>query len=154
MFLPTDNDTFWMTVASTVASTVCNVTLIVDLVWTRDFARKGSGLTERQRALMVTAMFLFLYLGGQCHSASLSRIETEHNLVSRTRRALLLLPHTRLALCGRVVLRGGALTSPIASAKSHILILIIPQVTVFTVGFGDPGPYREQVCHPVTPRLT
>lgn len=64
MFIPTDNDTFWMTVASTVASTVCNVTLIVDLVRTRDFARKGSGLTERQRALMVTAMFLFLYLGG------------------------------------------------------------------------------------------
>lgn len=63
MFLPTDNDTFWMTVASTVASTVCNVTLIVDFVRTRDFVRKGSGLTERQRALMVTAMFLFLYLG-------------------------------------------------------------------------------------------
>lgn len=33
---------YWMCVASTVASLVCNVTLIVDYVQTKDFARHGS----------------------------------------------------------------------------------------------------------------
>ncbi|TKA52321.1 hypothetical protein B0A53_04789 [Rhodotorula sp. CCFEE 5036] len=93
------NDTFWMTVASTVASTVCNVTLIVDLVRTRDFARKGSGLTERQRALMVTAMFLFLYLG-------LGALFYFY-----------LIPDLRF-----------------------VDALFFVEVTIFTVGFGDPVP--------------
>lgn len=37
-----DGDTFWETVASTVASTVCNITLTLDLARTRDFVRKGA----------------------------------------------------------------------------------------------------------------
>ncbi|GAA5868527.1 hypothetical protein JCM3774_005417 [Rhodotorula dairenensis] len=93
------NDTFWMTVASTVASAVCNVTLILDLVRTHDFVRKGSGLTERQRALMVTVMFLFLYLGlgALCY--------------------FYLIPDLRF-----------------------VDALFFVEVTVFTVGFGDPVP--------------
>ncbi|GAA5984694.1 hypothetical protein JCM10908_003463 [Rhodotorula pacifica] len=93
------NDTFWMTVASTVASTICNVTLVLDLVHTRDFVRKGSGLTERQRALMVTVMFLFLYLGlgALCY--------------------FYLIPDLRF-----------------------VDALFFVEVTVFTVGFGDPVP--------------
>ncbi|GAA6036322.1 hypothetical protein JCM8097_001666 [Rhodosporidiobolus ruineniae] len=54
---------FWLTVASTAMSMVCNVTLILDLVFTKDFDKKGSGLTEKQRTLVIATMVLLLYLG-------------------------------------------------------------------------------------------
>ncbi|GAA5968664.1 hypothetical protein JCM11641_007717 [Rhodosporidiobolus odoratus] len=57
------NSAFWLTVASTAASLVCNVTLSLDLIRTKDFKKKGSGLTEKQRTLVVATMALLLYLG-------------------------------------------------------------------------------------------
>ncbi|RDB30378.1 Outward-rectifier potassium channel TOK1 [Hypsizygus marmoreus] len=57
---------FWMTVCSTSISTLTNVTLIVDLVRTPDFANSGSGLTRKQRTLVISVMILLTYiaLGG------------------------------------------------------------------------------------------
>ncbi|BGP42936.1 Potassium channel [Rhodotorula kratochvilovae] len=56
-------DAFWLSVAATVASTVCNVTLVLDLIRTKDFDKKGSGLTEKQRMLVIVSMVFFLNLG-------------------------------------------------------------------------------------------
>ena len=53
---------YWMTVASTACSLSCNVTLIVDFVRTRDFRRHGSGLTEKQRQLVIAVMVLLIYI--------------------------------------------------------------------------------------------
>ncbi|KAK4046230.1 Potassium channel [Microbotryomycetes sp. JL201] len=54
---------YWMTVASTAASLTVNVTLVVDLVRTPDFRSKGSGLTEKQRSLVIAVMSLLVYIG-------------------------------------------------------------------------------------------
>ncbi|KAM0791088.1 hypothetical protein ACM66B_004379 [Microbotryomycetes sp. NB124-2] len=54
---------YWMTVASTAASLTVNVTLVVDLVRTPDFRSKGSGLTEKQRSLVIAVMCLLVYIG-------------------------------------------------------------------------------------------
>ncbi|ORY73112.1 hypothetical protein BCR35DRAFT_307383 [Leucosporidium creatinivorum] len=59
----TYGDAYWMTVASTVASVVCNITLIIDLVRTKDFRRYGSGLTEKQRSLVIAVMLFLCYVG-------------------------------------------------------------------------------------------
>ncbi|GJN93158.1 hypothetical protein Rhopal_006205-T1 [Rhodotorula paludigena] len=59
----TYNDAFWLSVAATAASTVCNVTLALDLLFTKNFDTKGSGLTEKQRTLVIAAMAFFLYIG-------------------------------------------------------------------------------------------
>ncbi|GAA6046700.1 hypothetical protein JCM3770_003123 [Rhodotorula araucariae] len=63
-------DAFWLSVASTATSVICNVTLLLDLFLTKDFDKKGSGLTERQRMLVIVAMvfFLNLGLGSLCYS--------------------------------------------------------------------------------------
>ncbi|EPQ53675.1 voltage-gated potassium channel [Gloeophyllum trabeum ATCC 11539] len=53
---------FWMTVCSTIASVVTNVTLIADVVRTKDFAKSGSGLTAKQRALVLIVMILLLQI--------------------------------------------------------------------------------------------
>lgn len=53
---------FWMTVWSTIASVVTNVTLIADVVRTKDFAKSGSGLTAKQRALVLIVMILLLQI--------------------------------------------------------------------------------------------
>ncbi|KAH7882329.1 hypothetical protein F5I97DRAFT_1909487 [Phlebopus sp. FC_14] len=58
----TYGQSFWMTVCSTVASSITNVTLIIDLIRTPDFARSGSGLTRRQRSLVVIIIILFIYI--------------------------------------------------------------------------------------------
>ncbi|KIJ63107.1 hypothetical protein HYDPIDRAFT_29796 [Hydnomerulius pinastri MD-312] len=58
----TYGESFWMTVCSTIASSVTNVTLIIDLVRTPDFERSGSGLTRRQRSLVIIIIFLFCYI--------------------------------------------------------------------------------------------
>lgn len=77
-----------MTVASTAASVVCNITLIIDLVRTKDFKKygepsaarpllllhlsnhadfearlAGSGLTEKQRSLVIAVMLFLCYVG-------------------------------------------------------------------------------------------
>ncbi|KAM0754917.1 voltage-gated potassium channel [Meredithblackwellia eburnea MCA 4105] len=54
---------YWMCVAATVASLSCNVTLIFDYASTKDFVRNGSGLTEKQRSLVVAVMALLCYIG-------------------------------------------------------------------------------------------
>ncbi|KAG5645495.1 hypothetical protein DXG03_005904 [Asterophora parasitica] len=53
---------FWMTVCSTSVSTLTNVTLVVDLVRTPDFAISGSGLTRKQRTLVISVMTLLAYI--------------------------------------------------------------------------------------------
>ncbi|KAF9236056.1 hypothetical protein BU15DRAFT_89330 [Melanogaster broomeanus] len=58
----TYGEPFWMTVCSTVASSVTNVTLIIDLIRTPDFDRSGSGLTRRQRSLVIIIIVLFCYI--------------------------------------------------------------------------------------------
>ncbi len=52
---------YWMSVAATAASMTCNVTLVWDYVQTKNFARNGSGLTEKQRSLVVAVMILLGY---------------------------------------------------------------------------------------------
>ena len=68
-----------MTVASTVASLICNITLIVDYVRTRDFRHSGSGLTEKQRSLVIAVMILLCYigLGSLCFSFLVSDLTCE-----------------------------------------------------------------------------
>ncbi|KAI0777203.1 hypothetical protein BD413DRAFT_638687 [Trametes elegans] len=58
----TYGEAFWMTLCSTVASTVTNVSLIVDLIRTPDFARRGAGLTRKQRSLMIIVIVLLVYI--------------------------------------------------------------------------------------------
>ncbi|EJT99411.1 voltage-gated potassium channel [Dacryopinax primogenitus] len=58
----TYGEAFWITVCSTIASTFVNITLIYDLVKTKDFARSGSGLTAKQRSLVVVVMLLICYI--------------------------------------------------------------------------------------------
>ncbi|KAG6880008.1 hypothetical protein C0992_008215 [Termitomyces sp. T32_za158] len=53
---------FWMTVCSTSVSTFTNITIIVDLVRVPDFANSGSGLTRKQRTLVISVMVLLTYL--------------------------------------------------------------------------------------------
>ncbi|GJE86492.1 voltage-gated potassium channel protein [Phanerochaete sordida] len=58
----TYGQSFWMTVCSTIASTITNVTIITDYYQTAEFARSGSGLTRRQRALVIIVMLLLVYI--------------------------------------------------------------------------------------------
>ncbi|KAH9941150.1 uncharacterized protein BXZ73DRAFT_41985 [Epithele typhae] len=53
---------FWTTLCSTIVSLVTNVSLIVDLIRTPDFSKRGSGLTRKQRALMIIVILLLVYL--------------------------------------------------------------------------------------------
>ncbi|KAI5115211.1 hypothetical protein M0805_006772 [Coniferiporia weirii] len=56
----TYGQSFWFTVCSTVALVVTNATLIVDYVRTPDFARSSSGLSRRQRSLVIVVMILLV----------------------------------------------------------------------------------------------
>jgi potassium channel subfamily K, other eukaryote len=51
-----------MTLCSTVASFFTNFTLILDLIRTADFSKSGSGLTRRQRSLVVVVIILISYI--------------------------------------------------------------------------------------------
>ncbi|KAF8067790.1 hypothetical protein FPV67DRAFT_1493564 [Lyophyllum atratum] len=53
---------FWLTVCSTAVSTLVNVTLIVDCIRTPDFATSGSGLTRKQRTLVISVITLLTYI--------------------------------------------------------------------------------------------
>ncbi|OAX37519.1 voltage-gated potassium channel [Rhizopogon vinicolor AM-OR11-026] len=67
-------EAFWMTVCSTVVSFITNVTLIIDFIRTPNFKISGSGLTRKQRTLMIILIFLFIYiaLGSMINSFLLS----------------------------------------------------------------------------------
>ncbi|KAF8551395.1 hypothetical protein OG21DRAFT_1487004 [Imleria badia] len=58
----TFSQAFWMTLCSTIVSMFTNVTLIIDLIRTPDFKRSGSGLTRRQRSLVIIIIGLFCYI--------------------------------------------------------------------------------------------
>jgi potassium channel subfamily K len=64
----TYSEAFWLCVCSTVASMTTNATLIYDLIHTKDFKRSGSGLTAKQRSLVIIVMILLVYiaLGSLC----------------------------------------------------------------------------------------
>ncbi|KAJ7868633.1 hypothetical protein B0H14DRAFT_2729837 [Mycena olivaceomarginata] len=70
----TYGQSFWMTVCSTIVSTFTNFTLITDLLRTPDFENSGSGLTRRQRSLVILVILLLCYiaLGALIHSYLLS----------------------------------------------------------------------------------
>ncbi|KAF9529080.1 hypothetical protein CPB83DRAFT_853192 [Crepidotus variabilis] len=53
---------FWFTVCSTIASTATNITLIIDLARTPDFRNSGSGLTTKQRSLVIISIILLTYV--------------------------------------------------------------------------------------------
>ncbi|KAJ7222053.1 hypothetical protein B0H12DRAFT_1241106 [Mycena haematopus] len=70
----TYGQSFWITVCSTIVSTFTNFTLITDLIRTPDFENSGSGLTRRQRSLVILVILLLSYiaLGALIHSFLLS----------------------------------------------------------------------------------
>ncbi|THH32071.1 hypothetical protein EUX98_g2126 [Antrodiella citrinella] len=53
---------FWMTVCSTAVSSITNITLIVDFIRTPDFGISGSGLTRKQRSLVIVVIVLLVYI--------------------------------------------------------------------------------------------
>ncbi|KAI0945627.1 hypothetical protein AcW1_001803 [Taiwanofungus camphoratus] len=53
---------FWMTLCSTIVSTITNINLISDYIRVPDFADSGSGLTRKQRALVIIVILLLLYI--------------------------------------------------------------------------------------------
>ncbi|KAB5590237.1 hypothetical protein CTheo_6315 [Ceratobasidium theobromae] len=61
---------FWMIICSTLASIITTVSLIWDWARTPEFARSGSGLTRKQRSLVIIVMVLLCYiaLGAMCYS--------------------------------------------------------------------------------------
>ena len=53
---------FWLCVCSTAASFFTNCTLVYDIMHTKDFRHSGSGLTVKQRNLVIVVMILLAYL--------------------------------------------------------------------------------------------
>ncbi|KDR68339.1 hypothetical protein GALMADRAFT_256966 [Galerina marginata CBS 339.88] len=58
----TYGQSFWFTVCSTIASTATNITLITDYYRTKDFTHSGSGLTHKQRSLVIIIIVLLCYV--------------------------------------------------------------------------------------------
>ncbi|KAJ3872872.1 hypothetical protein F5051DRAFT_381756 [Lentinula edodes] len=58
----TYGQSFWMTLCSTIASTFTNASLITDFVRTPDFSSSGSGLTRKQRSLVIMVIVLLVYI--------------------------------------------------------------------------------------------
>ncbi|KAF4616570.1 hypothetical protein D9613_008731 [Agrocybe pediades] len=58
----TYGQSFWFTVFSTMASTATNITLITDYHKTKDFSHAGSGLTQKQRSLVIITIVLLCYV--------------------------------------------------------------------------------------------
>ncbi|KAF8318708.1 hypothetical protein DL93DRAFT_2164886 [Clavulina sp. PMI_390] len=65
---------YWSTVASTGISTITNVTLLIDFIRTKDFASSGSGLSRKQRSLVIIIILLFSWvaIGAGCFAALLN----------------------------------------------------------------------------------
>lgn len=59
----TYSQAYWITFASTIASLTVTVTLLIDYFRTSDFSKSGSGLTRKQRSLVIIVMILLAYLG-------------------------------------------------------------------------------------------
>lgn len=70
---------FWMTLCSTIISTITNLALIVDYIRMSNFASKGSGLTRKQRTLVIVGIILLAYVAFgalvQCFMLKLSFID-------------------------------------------------------------------------------
>ncbi|CAO1638199.1 unnamed protein product [Sympodiomycopsis kandeliae] len=58
----TYSQAYWMTLAATIASVACTITLIFDYTRTKNFGTSGSGLTPKQTQLIIVVMVLLLYL--------------------------------------------------------------------------------------------
>ncbi|KAH9032715.1 hypothetical protein EDB84DRAFT_1270536 [Lactarius hengduanensis] len=58
----TYGEAYWMTICSTVVSMITNVTLIWDFVKTPNFSTSGSGITRRQRSLVIITMIFLSYV--------------------------------------------------------------------------------------------
>ncbi|KAG8923316.1 hypothetical protein FRC02_011223 [Tulasnella sp. 418] len=58
----TFGEAFWITACSTIASIAATATLGWDLWSTTDFAKSGSGLTRKQRSLIILVMILIAYI--------------------------------------------------------------------------------------------
>lgn len=56
--------------ASTAASLLCSATLVADLIRTKDFRNSGSGLTTKQRSLVISVMWFLaiIAVGSLCNS--------------------------------------------------------------------------------------
>ena len=48
--------------ASTIISSITNITLVIDYARTRKFAKSGSGLTNKQRSLVMIVMILLVWV--------------------------------------------------------------------------------------------
>lgn len=59
---PTFGQAYWSSVASTIISSITNVTLVIDYARTRKFAKSGSGLTHKQRSLVMIVMILLVWI--------------------------------------------------------------------------------------------
>ncbi|KAG8954859.1 hypothetical protein FRC04_010342 [Tulasnella sp. 424] len=58
----TYGEAFWMCVCSTIFSLTVTATLAYDLITTPEFAKSGSGLTRKQRSLVIMVMILLCYI--------------------------------------------------------------------------------------------
>ncbi|KZV76571.1 hypothetical protein PENSPDRAFT_747462 [Peniophora sp. CONT] len=58
----TYGESYWLTVCSTVVSLITNGTLIWDLWRTPNFAKSGSGLTRKQRSLIIINIIFLTYI--------------------------------------------------------------------------------------------
>ncbi|KAE8272085.1 hypothetical protein A4X09_0g248 [Tilletia walkeri] len=58
----TYSEGYWMTLGSTLASIIVNFTLIADYINTKQFRDAGSGLTRKQRELVIMTMLVLFYL--------------------------------------------------------------------------------------------
>lgn len=54
---------YWSTVSSTSVSTITNITLIIDYIRTDRFSNSGSGLTSKQRSLVIIVIILLIWIG-------------------------------------------------------------------------------------------
>ncbi|KAH9809715.1 hypothetical protein DFH28DRAFT_904470 [Melampsora americana] len=54
---------YWLLVASSIISLSCNSALIFDYCLVENFRAKGSGLTNKQRSLVIACMALVMYIG-------------------------------------------------------------------------------------------
>ncbi|KAG9048489.1 hypothetical protein FS837_012745 [Tulasnella sp. UAMH 9824] len=58
----TYGEAFWMCVCSTIISVIVTATLAYDYITTPDFGKSGSGLTRKQRSLVIMVMILLCYI--------------------------------------------------------------------------------------------
>nr|XP_031860724.1 uncharacterized protein CI109_003767 [Kwoniella shandongensis]KAA5527796.1 hypothetical protein CI109_003767 [Kwoniella shandongensis] len=78
----TYSEAFWLCVCSTAASMFTNATLIYDLIRTSDFKKSGSGLTPKQRNLVIITMIILVYLalGALCFNFLVPEISFQNAL--------------------------------------------------------------------------